>query len=247
MGTAVDAMLNIQARMGAIEARFSALEPAPATTPDTSADAVDETTFSSMLATATGGPANSRYSNTTGYSNVGGYPNVGGDPWSSGIGTSATGTTGASASALSPAQSTAWANDLLGALGMPRTTANIRAVTAWVAAEGTKAGNNPLATTQGMPGATSFNEVGVRNFASYSDGLAATVKTLHNGRYGNILSALAAGNDPVAVARAVADSPWGTGNGVLRRLGVAVPSAPADDADTYAETIATTATGLTSP
>jgi hypothetical protein len=246
MGTAVDAMLNIQARMGAIEARFSALEPAPATTPDTSADAVDETTFSSMLATATGGPANSRYSNTTGYSNVGGY-SLSNALVASAPGMTATGTTGASASALSPAQSTAWANDLLGALGMPRTTANIRAVTAWVAAEGTKAGNNPLATTQGMPGATSFNEVGVRNFASYSDGLAATVKTLHNGRYGNILSALAAGNDPVAVARAVADSPWGTGNGVLRRLGVAVPSAPADDADTYAETIATTATGLTSP
>jgi hypothetical protein len=47
------------------------------------------------------------------------------------------------------------------------------------------------------------------------------------------LSALATGTDSVAVAQAVADSPWGTGEGVLRRLGVApIVSADADAVST---------------
>jgi hypothetical protein len=113
---------------------------------------------------------------------------------------------------------TQWATDLLNRLGMPVTAENIKALAAWAQAEGTKAGFNPLATTQAMPGASSFNGVGVKNYASYADGLQATVATLTNGRYANILAALRAGNSAVAVAQAVANSPWGTGSGVLRVL-----------------------------
>jgi hypothetical protein len=133
----------------------------------------------------------------------------------------ATGST-ATASTLSFTPSTdrtQWATDLLNQLGLPVTAENIKALGAWAQAEGTKASFNPLATTQSMPGATSFNSVGVRNYASYADGIRATAQTLTNGHYPNILAALRAGNSAVAVAQAVAASPWGTGQGVLRVLG----------------------------
>jgi hypothetical protein len=116
------------------------------------------------------------------------------------------------------ADRTQWATDLLNRLGMPVTSENVKALAAWAQAEGTKAGFNPLATTQSMPGASSFNSVGVKNYVSYADGLQATVQTLTNGRYANILAALRAGNSSIAVAQAVANSPWGTGQGVLRVL-----------------------------
>jgi hypothetical protein len=117
-----------------------------------------------------------------------------------------------------PAERTAWARDLLAALGMPRTRENVRALVAWARAEGTAAAHNPLATTQAHPGATNFNSVGVKNYLSYHDGIEATVRTLTNGRYHAILDALRRGDDALAVARAIANSPWGTGDLVLRVL-----------------------------
>ena len=132
-------------------------------------------------------------------------------------GTTATGATGKAPSGSG--RFTQFALDLLARLGMPQTSENVRAVTAWAQAEGTDAANNPLATTQAWNGDSRFNSAGVRNYATYDDGLDATVRTLRNGRYGDILAALAAGNSAEAVGRAVAASPWGTGEGVLRVLG----------------------------
>jgi hypothetical protein len=115
--------------------------------------------------------------------------------------------------------SVGWARDFLTKLGMPITSENVKAVSAWEQAEGTKASFNPLATTQsGFSGETRFNSVGVKNYATYQDGIDANVHALTNGRYANILSALQAGNDATAVAQAIKDSPWGTGGGVLRVL-----------------------------
>jgi hypothetical protein len=131
----------------------------------------------------------------------------------------ATGSTATASSFTPSSDRTQWATDLLNQLGLPVTAENIKALGAWAQAEGTKASFNPLATTQSMPGATSFNSVGVRNYTSYADGIRATAQTLTNGHYPNILAALRAGNSAVAVAQAVAASPWGTGQGVLRVLG----------------------------
>jgi hypothetical protein len=112
-----------------------------------------------------------------------------------------------------------WARDFLSRLGMPETADNVRAITAWEQAEGTAAHFNPLATTQsGFAGETGFNSVGVKNYASYEDGLSANVKAITNGLYGNILAALRAGNNAMAVGQAIADSPWGTHGGVVRVL-----------------------------
>jgi len=115
--------------------------------------------------------------------------------------------------------SVGWARDFLTKVGMPITSENLKAITAWEQAEGTAAHFNPLATTQsGFNGETRFNSVGVKNYATYQDGIDANADALTNGRYGNILAALRAGNDATAVAQAIADSPWGTHDGVLRVL-----------------------------
>ena len=112
-----------------------------------------------------------------------------------------------------------WARDFLTKLNMPITSENVRAISAWEQAEGTKASFNPLATTQsGFAGETRFNSVGVKNYATYQDGIDANAHALMNGRYTNILDALRAGNSATAVAQAIADSPWGTHGGVLRVL-----------------------------
>jgi hypothetical protein len=137
----------------------------------------------------------------------------------SGIGSSAAvpASTGAlNRAGVDPVQ---WAKDFLTQLGAPVTASNVQAITAWEQAEGTKAAFNPLATTQGgFAGETQFNSVGVKNYVSYQDGIAANVKVITNGLYGNILSALQQGNSATAVAQAVANSPWGTGTGVERVL-----------------------------
>ena len=111
-----------------------------------------------------------------------------------------------------------FARDLLTKLAVPNTQENLRAVVAWAEAEGTGALNNPLATTRRASNTTDFNSVGVKNYPSYDAGVDATVATLRNGRYANILNALAQGNDAMAVARAIERSPWGTGHGVVRVL-----------------------------
>ena len=109
-----------------------------------------------------------------------------------------------------------WAKALLEQLGMPLTSQNVAAVTAWELAEGghwhNTAHYNPLDTTMPEPGATSMNSVGVKAYVSWAQGFVATIATLRNGYYGQILAALRAGDNAYAVADAVAASPWGTGN-----------------------------------
>ena len=109
-----------------------------------------------------------------------------------------------------------WAKALLQQIKMPLTSANVAALTAWELAEGghwhNSAHYNPLNTTMPERGATSMNSVGVKAYLSWAQGFQATIATLRNGYYGRILAALRAGDDAIAVANAVATSPWGTGN-----------------------------------
>lgn len=114
----------------------------------------------------------------------------------------------------------AFYNKILAGIGAPVTPENKRFMYAWRAAEGGQAAFNPFNTTQGAPGATNYNTAGVKNYASEEQGVAATVKTLLNGRYGDIVSALRDGGPgaSAAAAQALARSPWGTGELVLRVL-----------------------------
>ena len=111
-----------------------------------------------------------------------------------------------------------WAKTLLAKLGKPVTKENINALTTWAAWEGGQWKNsahfNPLNTTQVYNGSTSMNDLGhgmgVQSYKSWADGYSATIQTLNNGRYKNILSALSKGTDSSSVLTAVDHSPWGT-------------------------------------
>lgn len=97
------------------------------------------------------------------------------------------------------------------AIGARFTGQNDLYLRAWAQSEGSEAQFNPFATTQPWPGDTRFNSVGVRNYATWQDGVAATAKTLLNGRYDNIVAALRRGTNAVTTAEALRLSPWGTG------------------------------------
>lgn len=105
-----------------------------------------------------------------------------------------------------------FAVDLAAALGNSAPTPELLALlVAWQQGEGTASTFNPLATTQDWPGATIYNSVGVKNYASYQDGIAATVKTLSYGYagYADIVAGIKA-NDPALALRGLYASPWGT-------------------------------------
>lgn len=89
-----------------------------------------------------------------------------------------------------------FATELLQRLGAPVTDANVTFIEKWISREGGGGDNNPLNTTQQMSGSTVLagNSAGVQNYGDLDTGLQATVKTLNNGYYGDILSALKSGD-----------------------------------------------------
>jgi len=109
------------------------------------------------------------------------------------------------------------------ALGGKVTPEKLRFFSAWAQAEGTKAQYNPFATTRkGFQGETQFNSVGVKNYPDLKTGIKATVDTLKLSYYTSIVDLIRSPNATAEdLAKAVAASPWGTGTGVLRVLGVA--------------------------
>src|ERR1035437_7390400 len=82
---------------------------------------------------------------------------------------------------------------------------------------------NPLNTTRGEPGATDWNSVHVRIYHDYAGvtcwawGIKASGDTLTNGYYGGIIATLKNPSSDyltqcINLARAVGNSPWGTGD-----------------------------------
>jgi hypothetical protein len=114
---------------------------------------------------------------------------------------------------------------ILKGVGAPITDENMKFLYAWRQAEGGKAKNNPFNTTQPKPNSTFYNclkkgisgcKSGVRNYMSSQDGIDATIKTLRNGRYENIIKALKSGESAEQTAMALKASPWGTGQLALK-------------------------------
>jgi len=103
-----------------------------------------------------------------------------------------------------------WAGHAMGALGVSGCQNNLVVMVAWEVSEYTQASWNPLATTLWMPGATTFNSAGVKNYGSLEQGLAATVGTLHKSGHGYeaILANLASCSDPMTTGLAVNASDW---------------------------------------
>lgn len=105
---------------------------------------------------------------------------------------------------------------LLENLGAPVSDENLKFLYAWRQAEG-KAGNyNPFNTTHGMPGATNFNTVGVKNYRTMEDGMVATIKTLKNGRYDCIVNGLRDDIGASNIAMCKSLKTWGTGTLVYK-------------------------------
>jgi hypothetical protein len=112
-----------------------------------------------------------------------------------------------------------WQKAILKGIGAPITKNNIKLLNAWARAEGGTASYNPLNTTQPASGASNYNTVGVKNFRNPQQGAQATIKTLLNGYYPNIVDGLRNDAHPNITAQAIEKSPWGTGGGVLNVLG----------------------------
>lgn len=111
-------------------------------------------------------------------------------------------------------------------MGGAWTPQKARFFNAWGLAEGTEARNNPFATTREDPqygNPDYFNRLGtggVQNYRDLRTGIRASIDTIKNGHYNALVDLI---KDPNAtaedMAKAVANSPWGTGTGVLRVLG----------------------------
>jgi len=119
---------------------------------------------------------------------------------------------------------------LLAELGAPVNAANVRALTAWGECEGSAAQFNPLDTTQHEPGATEYNTFGndqhVWNYPDEATGVRATVTTLRNGFYLNIVEALMSGTGEIVSGDARSEMRvWGTNpDCVEAKLGASVPT-----------------------
>jgi len=107
---------------------------------------------------------------------------------------------------------------VLKGLGLKTTPNNIAAMVSWMQAEhgagdaSAQAAFNPLNTTMAASGATNFNHIGVKNYKTLQQGIAATIATLRQSDYTHIRAALTSGMPPANFGAVVAASPWGTGN-----------------------------------
>ena len=137
-----------------------------------------------------------------------------------------------------------WSTDFLNRVGAPVTASNLEAMSAWIASEGTRAAYNPLAVKSSPTDPadvalgqwSKFNNEGsgVKNFASYEQGLRMNVFHMQN--YGKrVINALkSSSNDPYAVAESVNKmyASWG-GNkvmsSVLKSRGIPMGTAQTGD------------------
>lgn len=113
-----------------------------------------------------------------------------------------------------------WAKNILAALKLKPTANRVQFLYAWMAGENTQAKNNPLATTWDMskidPGQQNFNWNGgypVKSYSTPAIGLQATINTLRNGYYPEIMRYLqqdiSLGNASALLLQNLGT--WGTG------------------------------------
>lgn len=118
-----------------------------------------------------------------------------------------------------PTTVSAWALGLMRRMDIPTTGSKGYATWAvlcvWALKEGGHFKNsakfNPLNTSQPMPGSSKINSHNVQSYTSWDQGYEATIKTLNNGRYTNMVEDLRNGNSAKFV-KDLAASPWGTGS-----------------------------------
>lgn len=100
---------------------------------------------------------------------------------------------------------------ILRGIGAPITGNNMALMYAWRKAESGRARNNPFNTMHdGGLAVSKYNQQGVKNYGSTSDGIQATVATLENGYYNSVVKSLKDDESPYNTAKKIGDSPWGT-------------------------------------
>jgi hypothetical protein len=104
--------------------------------------------------------------------------------------------------------------DVLKGIGIPNPNQfQIQFMKAWRQHEGGKAAWNPLNTTLNATNAQPYNYVSVKNYPDRQTGLKATIDTLKNRRYSNIITSIKNiknENDISTAMLAVNNSPWGS-------------------------------------
>lgn len=117
-----------------------------------------------------------------------------------------------------------WANLTLSGISAPHTETNVEFLACWAEREGGNAEFNPLNTEYRLSGSSSYNSAGVQNFPTVQEGATATVRTLLNGMYSDIVAALRSGNAERTVTyRGLAT--W-SGGGYSSLNGIPVPHIP---------------------
>jgi hypothetical protein len=105
-------------------------------------------------------------------------------------------------------------NEILKGIGAPITPDNMEFLYAWRQSEGGEAKNNPFNTKNSEGKCIQ----GVKNYQQDMDGIQATIDTLRNGRYDNIINSLKSGKDSMKTAMELKNSPWGTGDLTIKVL-----------------------------
>lgn len=98
---------------------------------------------------------------------------------------------------------------VLNSLGAPVTPNTLQICRDWQSYEGGSASWNPWNTTQWAPGATEYNDAHVRNYPDEGTGIGATVSTLRNGYYPDVVRALVAD---------LPESEWGLSPAILGQI-----------------------------
>ena len=116
-------------------------------------------------------------------------------------------------------------SEILKGVGAPVTNRNMMLMYAWRQAEGGEAANNPFNTTKPTTNSTFYNclsrgggkcRIGVRNYSNRLEGILATIQTLKNGKYNNVISALKDNSKSLYdVAKEIKNSKWGTSKVIL--------------------------------
>ncbi|HTW08558.1 MAG TPA: hypothetical protein VME46_13660 [Acidimicrobiales bacterium] len=129
-----------------------------------------------------------------------------------------------------------WSYELLARLASPLSEQNALALGAWVDAEAGHWGDgyafNPLNARYVLPGTEGFPAAsGPQCYASWEEGLRATLAQLRDPVYMPLRSALDQGDDAVAVIAAITASPWGTDTARLASAWGAAQQRAADSSD----------------
>lgn len=103
-----------------------------------------------------------------------------------------------------------WWSAILGKLGAPVNATTTTNLNAWAACEVSGADNNPFNTELDWPGSTDYLPNGVKNYATFQDGVDATVATMTQGNLSAIADALRSSADRATFAGVVGASGWGT-------------------------------------